>query len=160
MNIKNLLVSSLFLGLSTTACTAENMVSLKNDEKNKEKLSALTVNVTNVKRVKGQLMVAVHNNKRNFDNNNDRAAFAAMNMKVTGASASFTLHQLPKGNYAVVMFHDENGNGVFDIKGDTPLEGYGISGAKHALDQPSFRKASVFVGENDRSVSVKMHYYK
>ena len=140
MNIKNLLVSSAFILASTTACSSENAEAVS------EKLQikgTLTVTVTNLRGAKGQLVAAIHDTKRGYDENNEKAAFAALTMKLSGGAASFSFHDLPQGNYAVVLFHDENANGVFDIKGDEPLEGYGMSGARHALDQPTFRSASV-----------------
>ncbi|MCK0069231.1 DUF2141 domain-containing protein [Kordiimonas laminariae] len=157
MNIKNLLVSSAFILASTTACSAG---SIEVKPTKNEQTGTLTVHVTNIRDAKGQLMVAIHDTKRAYDNNNERAAYAAITMKLKSKAASFSFHDLPQGNYAVVLFHDENANGVFDIRGDEPLEGYGMSGARHALDQPSFRKASVPVGNETRTVSVKMHYYK
>ncbi len=43
-------------------------------------------------------------------------------------TVSYTFRNLPEGDYAVFVFHDENGNGVFD-KGlfRRPLEGHGYS---------------------------------
>ena len=157
MNIKNLLVSSFFILASTTACSCESSAVAPEKE---EVTGSLTVKVTNIREAKGQLMAVIHDTKQAYDTNNERAAYAAITLKLGNKATSFSFHDLPQGNYAVVLFHDENATGVFDIKGEEPLEGYGMSGARHALDQPSFRKASVPVGKTPQTVSVKMHYYK
>jgi uncharacterized protein (DUF2141 family) len=61
------------------------------------------------------------------------------------ATATFT--DLPKGNYAVAVFHDKNKNGVLDknLLG-VPTEKYGFSNnARETFSAPSFESASVKV---------------
>ncbi len=59
--------------------------------------------------------------------------------------ARFTFRGLPPGRYAVVGYHDENGNGAFDQTWiGLPEEGLGFSnGAWIGFSAPSFAEAAV-----------------
>lgn len=122
--------------------------------------NSLTIEVSKIRNAKGRLMVALYDKGGAFAIADESKAFASISMKLPGTSARVTFDSLPSGNYAAMLFHDENANGNFDMKGGEPQEGYGISGAMHALDEPTFDKASVKVGKGKQTLTVKMQYYK
>ncbi|MEM1019931.1 MAG: DUF2141 domain-containing protein [Sphingomonadales bacterium] len=47
----------------------------------------------------------------------------------------------------MVPLHDEKGNYDLDMKDGYPLEGYGVTGAKDAYDEPKFKSAAVPAGD-------------
>lgn len=51
-----------------------------------------------------------------------------MSSSIDGGTAMFRFEGLPAGSYAVVVFHDENGNGVIDHGLLGPSEPLGFSG--------------------------------
>jgi uncharacterized protein (DUF2141 family) len=61
-----------------------------------------------------------------------------------------TFNNLPKGNYAVVILHDENNNSKIDKKFIFPTEGVGFSNFQtiNLSNRPSFSKASFLINEN------------
>ena len=68
---------------------------------------------------------------------------------------------VPAGDYAVTLFHDENGNGKFDSNFiGYPLEGYGFSNnAKAQFKAPSFDETKFhFDGAGTKQISVQMIY--
>jgi len=68
---------------------------------------------------------------------------------------------VPAGDYAVTLFHDENGNGKFDSNFiGYPLEGYGFSNnAKARFKAPSFDECKFhYDGNGWKQVPVKMIY--
>lgn len=152
MNTYKILSAAALVLLSATASQAESAT--------KQDGNSLTVKVTKVRETGGRLMLALYDDERAFNNADENRAYASFNLKLTSVAAQLAIYDLPKGRYAAMLFHDENGNGQFDIRGDEPLEGYGISGAMHALDEPSFKKASVEVGTGKQSLTVRMHYFK
>lgn len=121
---------------------------------------SLAVTVTHIRNTEGKLMLAVYDREAAYNAADDGVAVASLALRPVGDKASVSIGMLPPGDYAVMLFHDENGNGYFDYKGEIPKEGYGISGAKHALDEPNFAKAAVKVEGGAKAVTVKLYYFK
>ncbi|MCV0424897.1 MAG: DUF2141 domain-containing protein [Roseibium sp.] len=104
--------------------------------------NGLTVTVDDVRNGSGQVVVLIFN---------DRDAFKAYDYnKVvgyrevpasTGAIQAF-FPDLKPGFYAVVAFHDENENRDLDMAEQVPTEGYAVSGARDAYDEPPFKRAA------------------
>lgn len=78
----------------------------------------------------------------------------------TGPRVRFDLGDLAPGRYAVVIFHDENGNGEFDRTWiGLPDEGLGFSnGAWIGLGAPSFKEAAFELSQESREVVVPLRY--
>ncbi|TNE55356.1 MAG: DUF2141 domain-containing protein [Bacteroidetes bacterium] len=74
-----------------------------------------------------------------------------------GAEREVYLGQLPRGTYAIAVFHDENDNAILDknLLG-IPLEKYGFSNnARATFSAPSFQEASFNLNTN-RHLHVKL----
>jgi len=72
----------------------------------------------------------------------------------------FCLYLPAPGRYAVVMFHDANGNGVLD-QGPLgiPTEGFGFSNnVIPLLMAPSLSSALFTAGPGDTRISIRLHY--
>jgi len=81
-------------------------------------------------------------------------------MKVPAAQAGAMLFaDLPSGNYAIALIHDENSNNKLDTTFGIPREGFGFSRnpAIH-FGPPSFSAAEFAVKTGEISQSVKMKY--
>lgn len=80
----------------------------------------------------------------------------------TGADPSFryTFENLPYGNYAVAIYHDDNGDerlnrGIFGI----PAEGYGFSNdAPVSFGPPDFEDAVFVLDGTDLTIQIEMRY--
>lgn len=141
--------------LMTSACMAE-----VDGQQAGVDTASLTVEVSKIRNNDGRVMLALYDHKEAFNAADEVRAYASMSSKVVNSHLRVTFENLPASRYAAVIFHDENGNGAFDMKRGEPIEGYGVSGALHALDEPTFKKASVLVGDGKQTIAVKMHYYK
>lgn len=74
-----------------------------------------------------------------------------------GASASFSFKDLAPGRYAVMVTHDENGNGKLDSNLiGMPIEGYGFSNNPRVMRKPTFEEASFEVGEGDLALTIEL----
>lgn len=122
--------------------------------------ASLAIEVTNVRGNEGRLVMALYGDAKSFANLDESEAYAAIAIRPNGNKSVVRLDTVAPGHYAVVLFHDANNNDEFDFKGDNPLEGFGVSGAKHAFDEPNFRQARVEVNPGAQAVSVKMHYFR
>jgi len=67
---------------------------------------------------------------------------------------------VPSGTWAVLAYHDENGNKKLDTNFvGMPTEGYGFSnGAKARFGPPSFKDAAIAVGEGNVPATVTLKY--
>ncbi|WP_454891479.1 DUF2141 domain-containing protein, partial [Alloprevotella tannerae] len=76
---------------------------------------------------------------------------------VTGATCTVTFTDLPKGEYAIAIFHDENGNGTMDFgKMGIPIEKFGFSNdAKCVMAPPAFEDAKI-VFEKDAESTINL----
>ncbi|MBB3265676.1 uncharacterized protein (DUF2141 family) [Azospirillum sp. OGB3] len=119
--------------------------------------AALTVTVQGVRNGDGQVVLSVC----------EEAAYPAGRcaVRVTAPAAAGTVRvavpDLPPGTYALRAYHDENGNGQLDrnLLG-VPREGFGFGNdAPVLLAPPSFRDASVTVGEEDVETMLTLRYW-
>jgi uncharacterized protein (DUF2141 family) len=72
--------------------------------------------------------------------------------------ATFAFKDLKPGLYAVMITHDENGNGKLDtnIVG-MPLEGYGFSNNPRVMRKPTWDEARFEIGKDDVAIDVALH---
>jgi uncharacterized protein (DUF2141 family) len=131
----------------------------------------LKLTVMGVRSDAGQLMIGLYDTKANWkdalDNSarvgllNDKGRLIGVTMRARTGSQSIGFLQLPPGDYAVLVFHDENDNGVLD-KGafGIPTEGYGFSNnAEGFFSAPSWHAAGVTIGTtDDRRISISLIY--
>ena len=75
-------------------------------------------------------------------------------------SVTIDVPNVPAGTWAVLAYHDENGNQKLDQNFiGIPKEGYGFSnGAKNMFGPPSFKEAAMAVGEGTVAATVKLKY--
>jgi uncharacterized protein (DUF2141 family) len=71
-----------------------------------------------------------------------------------------TFDNLPRGDYAVAVFHDENMNGRLDknIFG-IPKEGYGFSNnPKKSMGPPKFTDVKFQLSQPEKALEIKLLY--
>ena len=101
----------------------------------------LRVSVIGLKTNKGDVHIALYDRPESFPDSDGMRAEEEVPVSENQAAAVF--RDLSPGNYAVAVYHDENGNHDFD-QGflGIPLEDYGFSnGAQAFLGPPSFEEA-------------------
>lgn len=104
----------------------------------------LTLNVNNIKSIKGNLLVAVYDKEEHYNANSNWVA--AKQVKVAATSMSLVFADLPAGNYAIKLFQDENENNQIDIGSNgIPTERYGFSNNGGSYGPPLFDEAKVVV---------------
>ena len=118
--------------------------------------TSLKVNVTGIDEVKGNVLIGLFDQEDQFLKN---ASHRRM-VKVDGNSMEVTFENLPAGDYAISIIHDENENGELDSNFlGMPKEGFGFgNNAMGMFGPPSFKDAKVKVGSSATSVTVKLRY--
>lgn len=121
----------------------------------------LTIDLTNLRNDQGNIAIALYKDAQSFKDNKVASAPYTMLFAANG-SKSLTLHNLPAGQYAISILHDENKNGVLDTTSrGFPTEGYAYSNNVGKLYVPSFKDAAFSHSEAaNTKQTLKMLYVK
>lgn len=121
----------------------------------------ITIEVNNLRNQNGSLLLAVFDNQKAFKSLDYKQAIASISMKMHANNQKMTLHDMPEGNYAITILHDENNNGKLDMnEREFPIEGYAYSNNVGEADAPIFEDASFIHSNKTSSQSLKMIYIK
>lgn len=119
--------------------------------------SALTISVSHIRNDKGFILMSIYRDAPGYPDDPEKA-FRIEKVKIENQRASVTLNNLPAGQYAVALLHDENGNSKMDKRFGLPREGYGFSNNVMGLmGPPCFSRAAVNC-TGSQSIVVNMRY--
>ena len=124
------------------------------------KADGIKVEVTGFRNDKGQLGCSLWPGPAGFPRD-DSHILRHIWAKIRGNRGECVFGGVPAGDYAVTLFHDENGNGKFDSNFiGYPLEGYGFSNnAKAQFKAPSFDETKFhYNGTGTKQMSVQIIY--
>ncbi|MFT3669573.1 MAG: DUF2141 domain-containing protein [Pseudoxanthomonas sp.] len=100
----------------------------------------LTVVLHDVRAQTGLIKVALVDSQAGWDG--QAAPVQATGAPPSGGQATFVFKDLKPGAYAVLITHDENGNGQLDTNAmGMPLEGYGFSNNPRVMRKPTWDEA-------------------
>ncbi len=115
---------------------------------------SLTVRFSGLEKEGGSAMFSVANSREVFESG-DQTTFAAA-VPVESGEAVATFAAVPPGEYAVKVFHDEDGNQKLDIGWRGPKEGYGFSNNVMGLmSPPDFDDAKFEHTDADQVIEIK-----
>ncbi|MEA2027999.1 MAG: DUF2141 domain-containing protein, partial [Campylobacterota bacterium] len=68
---------------------------------------------------------------------------------IKAKTLKYQFKNIPKGHYAIALFHDQNGNGELDYNiFGIPTEGYAFSNNPKVLGEPNFEDAKFKLTNN------------
>lgn len=116
--------------------------------------NALTINITNLVPSKGNIEIGIFNKAEGFLKPGKQ--IAQKTVKAVGKSISYTFN-LPKGDYAVAVYQDENSNRKCDTNMiGIPTEGFGFSNNyRPKLSAPSFSQTKFSINGN-KSITISL----
>jgi uncharacterized protein (DUF2141 family) len=116
----------------------------------------LTVEVSNIKEAKGNVNVGLFTNEDDFL----KKSAVGKIVKADREIINVVFENLPIGNYAVSVIHDENANGELDSNFmGIPKEGFGFGNdAMGMFGPPSFEKALINWEGKDKSITINLKY--
>ena len=117
----------------------------------------LTVTVEGIIINDGQISIGVYNSPDNYGDT--EKVFVGSYVKAKKGSVTYTFKDLPKGVYAISLYHDENMNSILD-RGlfKIPKEGYAFSNNVFgSFGSPKFKEAS-FVLDSNKSMNITIKY--
>ena len=117
----------------------------------------LSVVVTNLENNDGVLQFGLYNNAERFPIVGE--TYKMIRVKTSGTSRKYTFKGLPKGDYAVAIYQDENNNDNCDKNFlGVPIEPYAFSNDfRPKLSVPSFKDCS-FLLNKSKTVTIKLVY--
>ena len=124
----------------------------------------LVVLVTGLRNGKGKLSVALFDRATGFPQEDARAVHRGSvdlaGRTIPEGGIEIVLPGVEAGSYALVVLHDENGNGRLDRNFlGMPTEGYGVSNdARNRFGPPKFAEAVIEIGAAAPRVGVRVHY--
>lgn len=126
------------------------LISKAQDSESKQ-FGTVEVSVVNALNDEGTIQFALFN-KENFKM---QPLFAKSSTIKNGVS-SVLFENIPPGEYAIISFHDENGNNKLDFElNGMPKESYGTSNNNFNVGPPQFENAKFIVREEALSLEIK-----
>lgn len=119
----------------------------------------LTVTVSGFKNDRGQLRIAVFNSEKTYSAKKEsRKPFIRGHTSIKNRKAIWVYENMPFGEYAIICYHDENGNSKMDKKFlGIPEESYGFSNnAKGSLGMPDYEKAKFILNTQTKNIEIRV----
>ena len=120
---------------------------------------ALQVQVLDLRSDDGKVECTLFNSEDGFPRDGDKALRHVW-AQISGRKALCEFPGVPPGTYAVVLFHDENSNGKFDMNAlGMPKEGYGFSNeVRPFLSAPGFKACKFDYSGKQSPVVIHIRY--
>ncbi|MEI7724328.1 MAG: DUF2141 domain-containing protein [Bacteroidota bacterium] len=121
--------------------------------------SEIVVNISGLRSDKGKCLLYLYNNKKGFPNDAGKA-ITTTNGSIFSGKSTLVLKDIPYGEYAIGIIHDENGNGRMDTNFlGMPREGVGVSNnAKGHFGSPGYEDSKFKVNQKSLKLSIKIKY--
>jgi uncharacterized protein (DUF2141 family) len=115
-------------------------------QNSQKKLAAVQLTVIGLENDIGDIKVGLFNSAESFTGKT-KDKFGGAIIKIQNKKAQYVFSNVPYGEYAIKLFHDENGDDEINTNFlGIPTESYGFSNnAKALFGPPSFEKAKFIV---------------
>lgn len=115
----------------------------------------LTINIQNIEKIQGNIIVGVYNAEEGFLKKD--VEIKHYSIKVENSTERLIIDDLPSGDYAISMYHDENSDGICNLNFiGIPKEPYGFSNNfKPKFSAPKFEDCK-FYFDKDHVLNIKL----
>jgi uncharacterized protein (DUF2141 family) len=116
--------------------------------------NTVVVKITGIKPEKGQVQIAVYDSAERWL---EEPVYSAI-LNVKGQEVEWRIDDIPYGNYAIAVFHDENTNGKADrnLLG-IPTEAYGFSNnVKVIFSPPKWDEVKFTITDSAKEIEIKL----
>lgn len=116
----------------------------------------LEVRISNVAHERGNVRVTLYAGPEGF--RHEERSLRVIEQPAAAGPVTVRFNDLATGSYAVIAYHDENGDGTLNrFLGMVPTEGYGLSNNPKLMGPPRFDDAALQL-EADASIEVRLNY--
>jgi uncharacterized protein (DUF2141 family) len=119
----------------------------------------LTVEIDGFKNKEGQVCASIFAKSQGFPNQRDRV-LQKQCTKIADTPVKITFENLPAGNYALAVMHDQNKDLILNRNSlGMPTEGFGFSRNPEVTTKPpKFEEAAFLVAGPNTKISVQLKY--
>lgn len=119
-------------------------------------MGKLTVVFKDTRNQDGNIYVSLHNSETTFPMQPEKSLTQNM---VAAREKRMVINNIPYGEYAVAVIHDENANGKLDTYFfGIPREGVGASNNKVGFGPPNFKDSAFMLKEPEKTITVDIKY--
>jgi uncharacterized protein (DUF2141 family) len=118
---------------------------------------SLEINVNNIKSQKGSIRFGLFTTEKDYL----KTALERKVVKASGKEVTVVFENLPPGDYALSVIHDENENGELDSNAfGIPKEGFAFgNNALGSFGPPPFEKAKITLTDQPVRQEIKLKYF-
>ncbi len=118
--------------------------------------NCISLTIKGITANKGTVQIGVFNTSKGFPDRGNQ--YKGYEFEVLKNQRTYKISNLPKGNYAIAIFHDENSNKKLDKNFlGIPTESYGFSNdARASFSAPSFESAR-FYHDGSTNLTIKIY---
>jgi len=117
--------------------------------------ATLTVTLDGAKPGGGPLTILLYDRAEGFP----KESSASQRYVLPAGKSTIALDGLKPGQYAVMAYHDEDGNGELNrFLGMIPKEGWGLSNNPKVSGKPAFKDAAITLPESGTALTLKLNY--
>ncbi len=129
----------------------------QNTQKETHKIGNLFVIVSNLKNNSGDVKIGLFNSEESFKGKSEK--YRGSVLKIINNRAEWRIENIPYGEYAIKLFHDEDSDDEIDTNFlGIPKESYGFSNnAKGIFGPPSFEKAKFQFKDKEMRIEIKLN---
>ena len=121
--------------------------------------ATLDVNLTGIQHANGTVRVGLYQDPKTF--RKEAQAVAIQQVPASAGMVTVSFDALPPGRYAIMAYHDEDGNGELNRRfGMFPTEGYGLSNNPTVSGPPAFADSAFELpaGTGAARISIDIRY--
>jgi uncharacterized protein (DUF2141 family) len=120
--------------------------------------AAITLVIEGVRNDRGEIRAALFTSGDGFPDRPEKA-FRIIRVDAVAGKVEVRFEDVPYGKYAACVLHDENRNGLFDMRLFIPLEGWAASRDPRAFfGPPRFEDAAFTTDGAEAIITVRMRY--
>lgn len=118
----------------------------------------IELTITNIRNASGQVLVSVFNREQGFPSDSTQA-FRTYIVEAREPKLTLNINNLPYGEYAIALVHDENRNLLLDYNlVGAPVEGYAATGSNRRFSAPRFQFSKFSLESRIMRIEVRMNY--
>jgi len=118
----------------------------------------ITVKISSFRNEKGNAQVTLFNSAEGFPETPENA-YKKIQSKIHGTTSIAVFKDMPFGEYAIAVLHDENGNGAMNRNMvGMPVEGNGASNNPEAFGPPKYEDAKFLLNSKTMRTNIDIKY--
>ena len=117
----------------------------------------ITALIKGTRNAQGQIIAQLYDKPGAFNHNRYNQAVSTIVTPAKGFSGELHFRNLTPGRYALVLFHDENNNQIFDETGSF-IEGYAYSNNTGKKSPAAFNQAA-FTADTNKKLVIRLIYH-